>query len=134
MKNKIFIDTSFILSLVNGRDFHHEKALKLSRIYEKSSWLTTEAVLLEVGNALAKNHKKESLAVIRAFQQNPSVEIFKISGELFAKGLDIYEKFSDKDWGLVDCISFAVMWDQEIFEVLTFDDDFKQAGFITLGN
>ena len=53
---------------------------------------------------------------------------------LFDKGLDIYEKFNDKDWGLVDCVSFAVMLEREIFEVLTFDDDFKQAGFIILEN
>ena len=53
---------------------------------------------------------------------------------MFDKGLEIYEKFDDKDWGLVDCVSFAVMWEREIFEVLTFDDDFKQAGFIVLEN
>lgn len=132
MQNKIFIDTSFVLSLVNDRDFHHLKALDLSRKYEQSFWITTEAVLLEVGNALAKNFKKESLAIIRAFQYSPRVEIIKINEELFEKGLDIYEKFADKNWGLVDCISFAAMWEQEIFDVLTFDADFRQAGFVVL--
>ncbi len=132
MINKIFIDTSFVLALVNEKDQYHQKSLTLSRKYQESFWLTTEAILLEVGNSLAKNFKEESLFIIKAFQTSKTVEIIKMKDDLFNKGLDIYEKFSDKDWGLVDCISFSVMWEREVFEVLTFDDDFKQAGFIIL--
>jgi uncharacterized protein len=106
----------------------------LSKKFECSFWITTEAVLLEVGNSLAKNFKAESIFIINAFQNSKTVEIVELAQGLFDKGLDIYEKFNDKDWGLVDCVSFAVMWEREIFEVITFDDDFKQAGFIILEN
>ena len=34
-----------------------------------------------------------------------------------------------KTEGLVDCVSFVVMWERELTEVLTFDGDFQQAGF-----
>jgi predicted nucleic acid-binding protein len=33
---------------------------------------------------------------------------------------------------LVDCISFVVMWEGGTTEVLTFDGDFEQAGFVML--
>jgi predicted nucleic acid-binding protein len=35
----------------------------------------------------------------------------------------------DKDWGLVDCASFAVMQDLGITEAFTDDRHFQQAGF-----
>ena len=134
MPNRIFVDTSFVLALINDRDQYHENALMLSEKFNNSFWITTSGILLEVGNSLAKNFKAEALFIIKAFQNSKTVEIIEVNQELFDKGLDIYEKFDDKDWGLVDCVSFAVMWEREIFEVLTLDDDFKQAGFIVLEN
>ncbi len=41
----------------------------------------------------------------------------------------MYEKYSDKAWGLVDCVSFVVMHENEIADALTSDEHFKQAGF-----
>jgi uncharacterized protein len=48
---------------------------------------------------------------------------------LFEKALEIYEKFNDKTWGLVDCISFVAMKERGLTNVLTFDRDFTEAGF-----
>ncbi|MFM5956954.1 MAG: PIN domain-containing protein, partial [Dolichospermum sp.] len=38
----------------------------------------------------------------------------------------------DKEWGLVDCISFIVMQDRGITDALTADTHFQQAGFRAL--
>ncbi|MFM6264927.1 MAG: PIN domain-containing protein, partial [Dolichospermum sp.] len=38
----------------------------------------------------------------------------------------------DKEWGLVDCISFIVMQDRGISDALTTDIHFQQAGFRAL--
>ena len=132
MISKIFVDTSFLIALVNGKDQYHTQAQHLAERHLRHYLITTDAVLLEIGNALAKTHKIETIEIIRTLRNSPKTEVIAVNNELFEKGLDIYEKFSDKDWGLVDCLSFAVMWEREIFEVLTFDDDFKQAGFIIL--
>ena len=45
-----------------------------------------------------------------------------------------HEKYADKKWGLVDCISFVVMREAGLSEVLTFDQDFEQAGFMVLSH
>ena len=58
-----------------------------------------------------------------------NVEIVHLSSELFNRGLTLYKKYQDKDWGLVDCISFVVMKEAEIHAALTFDRHFVQAGF-----
>jgi uncharacterized protein len=43
--------------------------------------------------------------------------------------LNLYAKYQDKTWGLVDCISFVVMEEQKISVALAFDRYFIQAGF-----
>jgi predicted nucleic acid-binding protein len=61
-----------------------------------------------------------------------NAETTEIDHGLFDRGFETYQKYADKDWGLVDCISFVVMWEGGITEVLTFDGDFEQAGFVML--
>ena len=51
---------------------------------------------------------------------------------LFDEGFDLYRTYRDKEWGLVDCISFVVMRKAGIQEALTFDQHFVQAGFRAL--
>ena len=129
MPSRLFVDTSFVLALINERDQYHDRAENLSYNFENSFLVTTGAVLLEIGNALAKDFKEEAIAIIKALRSSKRVEVVEINGTLFEKSLDFYEKYRDKTWSLVDCISFLVMRDRGITEALTFDADFTQAGF-----
>jgi|SRR5918911_1862908 predicted nucleic acid-binding protein len=132
MPDRIFVDTSFVIALINGKDQYHQQAEALSYKFESSQLITTDAVLLEIGNALARDFRKEAVAVIRVLRNSKKVKVVEIDEKLFAKGLEIYEKRDDKTWGLVDCISFIVMGESGITEVLTFDRDFERAGFIVV--
>lgn len=132
MSNRIFVDTSFVIALINDNDQYHNQAEALSYRFENSLLVTTDAVLLEIGNALAKAFRAEAIETIRVLRTGRNTEVFEISASLFEKGFETYQKFNDKDWGLVDCISFIVMWEVGVVEALTFDSDFKQAGFTIL--
>ncbi len=57
MLNRIFIDTLFVIALINPRDQHHRKARALASKYENHPLLVTDAVLLEIGNGLARTYK-----------------------------------------------------------------------------
>jgi predicted nucleic acid-binding protein len=129
MPDRIFVDTSFVLALINERDQYHEQATTLSSNFEHSFLIITVAVLLEIGNALAKDFREEANAVIRLLCNSNRVEVVAIDERLFEKALEIYEKYRDKTWGLVYCISFIVMGERGTTEVLTFDGDFTEAGF-----
>jgi len=130
MPDRIFVDTSFVVALVNDRDQYHDEAEALSFKFENSPLITTDAIILEIGNGLANNHRKEGAEIIEALRSSGSVEVVQIDEKLLEEGLAIYRKYDDKKWGLVDCISFAVMWKRSVTEALTFDSDFEQAGFI----
>ena len=56
VQTPIFIDTVFILALVNRRDQHHENALSLAKQLDHYLLLITDAVLLEICNALARDY------------------------------------------------------------------------------
>ncbi len=127
--NQIFIDTSYIIALINERDDYHNQALSLADIYDGSSFIISEPILLEIGNALCRNYKEESSQIIDNFLIADEVKLIPLTSDLFTRGFDLYKQYKDKDWGLVDCISFVIMWDYHINDVLTFDRHFAQAGF-----
>ena len=60
----VFVDTSFVVALVNKNDQHHRLALDLSTQYSGKALVTTDAILLEIGNALSRNFKRQSVSAL----------------------------------------------------------------------
>lgn len=127
-----FIDTSFVIALVNKGDQYHGEAASLAARFDKRELVTTDAVLLEIGNALARNFKAASVQVIDHFLTSDEIHIVHLDAELFRRAFELYRSHSDKAWGLVDCISFIVMRELNLTDSLTADRHFEQAGFAVL--
>lgn len=132
MSSKIFVDTLFVVALINRRDAYHTRASQVADLYEGQSLITTEAVLLEIGNALARNFKSQAIEVINDFLSSAEVELVHLTPQIFDRGYALYKQYTDKEWGLIDCISFVVMRDAGVKSALTFDQHFVQAGFQAL--
>lgn len=126
---KIFIDTAYVLALVSDRDQYHLQAQILSKRYEDYDFVVTEAVLLEIGNALCRGFKQEAIEVMQYFLNADEVEVVPVTSELFFEGFSLYQAYQDKEWSMVDCISLVVMRQKGIQQALTFDRHFEQAGF-----
>jgi predicted nucleic acid-binding protein len=132
--NTLFIDTGFIIALINTQDAYHQQAKNLSLKYEGHPVITTDAVLLEIGNALSRFAKLQAVEIINYLQDAKEATVIHVTPALFAQGLQLYQQYQDKSWGLVDCISFVVMQTTGTTHVLAFDQHFTQAGFIVLEN
>ncbi len=126
---KIFIDTSFIIALINERDQYHNQALSLADQYDTQLLVVTDSVLLEVANALSRRYKFEAIQVIEDLLTSEDVEVVRLTPELFDRAFQLYKTRQDKAWGLVDCVSFIIMQDRGISIAFTFDQHFAQAGF-----
>ena len=129
---KTFVDTAFILAVVSEKDELHQKSRELVKIYGTLPWMTTDLVLYEVANPLARNAKPQAQKIISEFLEADGIEIVYASPALFRKGFALYCKYADKTWGLVDCVSFVVMRENGITDALTNDTHFQQAGFNAL--
>lgn len=133
--NKVFLDAAYAIALSSPKDKFHKKAIKLSEEIEDDArqMVTTYVVILEIGNSMAKLHfRQAAVDLIFSIENDPKIDIFPISDELFKRALDLYRERMDKEWGLTDCISFIVMDDLNIKEALTTDEHFKQNGFRVL--
>ena len=135
MKDKVFLDTAYAIALSVETDAFHKKALELANEMEtrRVQMITTRAILLEIGNALSnKRLRKGAVALLDSLEIDQSVTIISISEELYQSALDLFRTRMDKDWGLVDCISFVVMKQFGVAEALTTDLHFQQAGYAPL--
>lgn len=94
MCETLFIDTGYVIALINEKDNNHKKAMEWSRRFETST----------------------------------DVTIVHLNPALFNSAVSMYERYQDKTWGLVDCVSFVVMRDMKISTALSFDHHFSQAG------
>ncbi len=133
MPESVFVDTGYILALVNENDQHHAEALALSEQFDGLPVVVTDAVLLEIGNALSRMDRSAAVAVqiIRDLRNSPGATVVNLNPELFESAFDLYRRHIDKQWGLVDCVSFVVMRRMGLTTALAFDQHFVQAGFVT---
>lgn len=129
---EVFLDTAFAIALSAPADQYHSQAVRLAEELEsaKTQMVTTRAVLLEIGNALAQlRYRQAAVELLKALEQDPTVEIVSLSEALYQQAIQLYAARPDKEWGLTDCVSFVVMQTRGISTALTVDHHFVQAGF-----
>ena len=125
----VFADTFFYLAILNPEDAAHLHAAELLRT-RTARTITTAWVLTEVGDAMAAPMNRPLfLALLERLRSDPKVTIVPPTQELFDRGIHFYSRRRDQDWSLTDCISFVVMHDHKLTDVLTGDRHFEQAGF-----
>lgn len=117
---------------MNPRDELHAAAVKHADTLQ-TDVVTTEYVLVELGNRLARSGDKEVFVeLMHRLEGDPSVIVVPADPSLFRQGFELLASRMDKDWSLTDCISFVVMRERCIAEALTGDHHFEQAGFVAL--
>jgi len=132
---EVFLDTSFAIALSSATDQNHARAVRLANQIEtnKTRLVTTQAILLEIGNSLSKQkYRAAAIQLLESIEADPNVEVVLLTNSLYRLAFSLFKQRDDKEWGLVDCISFIVMQDRGIADALTTDTHFQQAGFRAL--
>ncbi|MBI4530596.1 MAG: type II toxin-antitoxin system VapC family toxin [Candidatus Latescibacteria bacterium] len=131
----IFVDTVGWIALLNRSDSLHAVAVRCFQSLGRAAipLVTTSLVLVEVGNGFSTLPLRRLMNGLRQrLQQSRHIEVVHVDKALFERGWDLYAQRSDKEWGLVDCISFTLMRDRGMTQVVTNDHHFEQAGFVNL--
>ncbi len=132
-ERRVFLDTVFIQALLNRQDqYHHQAKALLPRVRAAREVWVTEAVLVEVGNALAAYDREAATRFIRQCYKTPNIRVVTLDTPLLEEALALYADRPDKEWGLTDCVSFVVMRQHDLTTAVTADEHFIQAGFRSL--
>jgi hypothetical protein len=135
MMTEVFLDTSFVIALSSVTDQNHVRTVELAHRIEadRTRLVTTQAILLEIGNSLSKHkYRAAAIQLLESLENDPNVEVVLLTSTLYASAFNLFKQREDKEWGLVDCISFIVMQDRGITDALTTDIHFQQVGFRAL--
>jgi predicted nucleic acid-binding protein len=135
VQSEVFLDSTYAIALAADSDQYHSSAVSLADELQAAGTrlVTTQAIQLEIGNALARKRFRAAAArLLISLESDPQVEIVQLTPDLYARAFQLFQQMSDKEWGLTDCFSFVVMRDRGIVEALTADEHFAQAGFRAL--
>jgi predicted nucleic acid-binding protein len=74
--NRFFLDTAYVLTLFNPNDIYHKQAKALLPIIHVAQevWIT-EAILIEIGNALARSNRSAAIAFINSYYITSNVRV-----------------------------------------------------------
>lgn len=130
--NVVFADSFYFFALLNPKDRDHKRAVEFSQNFE-GRLVTTEWVLLELADGLAKTRQRTRYGTVRQkLAENNNCRVVAFDNLLHQDATDLYLARPDKTWSLTDCVSFVIMSNQSIREALTGDHHFQQAGFVAL--
>jgi len=135
LEREVFLDTSFAVALAATTDEFNAVAKKIATALRRPGQLvlTTRAVILEIGNALSGlRYRTAAVQLLSSFERDKWLSIVPLSESLYLEGFKLYSARPDKEWGVVDCISFTVMTQRGLTQALTADAHFQQAGFRAL--
>jgi len=126
---RVFADTSFYIGLLHAKDVLHGRCRDFDLGYS-GQYLTSEFILIELGNWLASAHDRAAFVEFnRLLRANPRTILLPASSQWLADGLALYAERLDKQWSVIDCISFQMMRQQHLTDALTADHHYVQAGF-----
>lgn len=129
---RVFVDTSGWIALVNTADTFHLRAKDLYIGLRKDGYqfLTHQGVMLEIGNGFsAIRNRPMAIGLQKKFETTDHYELISLNSQLYQSAWKLFEERSDKDWGIIDCLSFVIMTQFGLTEALTTDRHFEQAGF-----
>ena len=132
MTETVFVDSFAWIAVINKSDNYHRISLKtLEEFLNKHvNLIATNYAIVETINALSKvEFRKAVVEFINKLERSPSVEIVKITDEIYNNAWALYQQRMDKNWGITDCTSFEVMRMFNIRKAFTNDKHFEQAGY-----
>ena len=135
MGNKVFIDSSVFIALLNKDDSLHKKAVDLIKNMQENGLepITSNFVLNEVITVLSLRVNKKTALFFAEFShaKDSALNVISVGEKIENKAIDYLKKIKSKNISFCDCTILAILDLFEIKNIATFDKDFniKDANF-----
>lgn len=131
-RRRIFVDTSAYAALVLPRDenFGRATAIVQALAAERALLYTTNFVAAEThAFVLARAGRLAARRMLTRIDEGANL-VVRVDPDDERQARTILDRFQDKDFSLVDAMSFVVMERLRISVAFTFDRHFQQFGFV----
>ena len=122
--NKVFVDTNFWIALLNTSDSLHQRAIAtITKIRRESPLLfISNFIFLETVTVAAQRiSKKAALFIGEQLLKDDQVSIIHVNQRIHLRTWEIFSRVKRKNISFVDCSILAIMEQEEIPYLLTFD-------------
>ena len=131
---RLFVDTSAYFALTDTRDENHEAAVHFIHqlIRERAELLTNNYIVAETHTLLL--NRIEYATALRVLEElyKSQTRIYRVREAEEIKAFEIIRRYTDKEFSLIDAISFATMERFHLTEAFAFDHHFAQYGLSLL--
>ena len=134
-ESAVFADSGYWIALITPDDELHEKAARLQDETANRQIVTTQLVLNEVLNPRSGSTRQLRLAAVTLVDRikaDPRISIEPQTSGQFEAALERFRQRLDKEWSITDCASILAMERLRIWQALTGDHHFIQAGFFAM--
>ena len=132
---KCFVDTSAFAALYHRNDVYHEQAKRIwTSLRERQAVLYTTRDVISETITLVRRRTGHRQAVIcgNDLWGSSVLEILRADARQDGEAWDFFQRYADKEFSFVDCLSFVLMKELRLQWAFAFDQHFMQAGFETL--
>jgi len=130
MRNSTFMDASAWVATVDENDWNYEGARRIYReLLTKRIPLTTTNWTVYEAITLTKSRigYSQAFTLWERITDSNLVTLVRITEDIETAALNIFWRFRDKTWGVVDCASLVVMERMACEAAFAFDGHFKEA-------
>lgn len=129
----VYVDTSAICGFLNRRDPLHtlsisvlEELINKKYNFYSNQWVEYESLttLKSMGNSLCIAYNK--------LKENIKLNILPVEKQLENSAVELFWKYDDKYWSIIDCVSIIDMYNRNLIYVYGCDHHFKQAKLFPL--
>jgi len=108
INERLFLDTSGLLSIDDKGDFRNVQAIKL--FGDAKILLTTNYVLAEFLplSYVRGENRRETLSFIKDILEVPRFELIWVNNNLHNQAMNLLENRLDKNYSLCDAVSFVI--------------------------
>jgi predicted nucleic acid-binding protein len=132
----LFVDTSFLVARFNPKDKDHLKADRFmgalaARELPPYKLVTSEYVFDETVTTIYSGTKRHDMAVTagNVLRGSRTMKLMAVERPVIEGAWQMFKERPDKRWSFTDCVSFTLMEAMSIRAGLSFDSNFKEAGF-----
>lgn len=124
-----FVDTGVFVALRNADDEHHERSVTLMKRALKGEFgrvCTSDYVIGEAVTTALVRTKRHDFAVDvgRYIIESPRIMKLWVTKEAFDAAWKTFKRLKDRPMSFTDCVSLAIMKENSIRQIMSFDSGF----------